>query len=59
MAAHLIDRKAGRGTIVKARPDRMQFYLDRSFTRQMADMGRQARSRVLSACTGVIDPTSP
>lgn len=59
MAAHLIDRKAGRGTMVRARPNRMQFYLDRSFTRQMADMGRLAHSKVLNASTGVIDTDSP
>ncbi len=52
-------RKAGRGTVVQARLDRMKFYLDRSFTRQMADMGRRAHSRVLEAATGTIDASAP
>lgn len=47
VADNLIARKAGRGTFVKARPDRTRFYLDRSFTRQMADMGLAARSHLL------------
>lgn len=47
----LIDRSAGRGTVVKA-SGRATFYLDRSFTRQMADMGRRARSEVLEKAVG-------
>ena len=50
---------AGRGTFVNAPPDRRAFYLDRSFTRQMADMGRQARSRVLSCAVGILDAEAP
>ncbi len=56
---NLIARKAGRGTIVSQPADRMKFYLDRSFTHQMADMGRTSRSRVLEASTGVITAESP
>lgn len=59
VADNLIVRKAGRGTVVQARLDRMKFYLDRSFTRQMADMGRRARSRILEASTGTIDSSAP
>jgi GntR family transcriptional regulator len=59
VADDLITRRAGRGTRVKARADRMKFYLDRSFTRQMADMGREARSRVLKVATGIVDQTYP
>lgn len=55
----LITRRAGRGTIVKRQPDRTRFLLDRSFTRQMADMGRTARARVLEQRTGRIDENSP
>jgi GntR family transcriptional regulator len=54
----LISRKAGRGTVVKRQTDRMQFYLDRSFTRQMAEMGRTAYSRILQTSSGSIDPTT-
>ena len=55
----LITRRAGRGTRVKAQADRMAFSLDRSFTRQMADMGRTARSKVLKQVTDVVDETAP
>jgi len=57
--AHLITRKAGRGTVVSRQTGRLQFFLDRSFTRQMADLGRRARSRVLQAFSGVVDDDAP
>jgi GntR family transcriptional regulator len=59
VADDLIARRAGRGTIVKPQTDRVKFFLDRSFTRQMADMGRQAHSKVLEMATGTIDETAP
>ncbi len=55
----LIARYAGRGTFVKAQPDRLHFYLDQSFTRQMAEMGLQAYSRVLEHASGIISDVSP
>ncbi len=55
----LITRRAGRGTIVKRQPDRTKFLLDRSFTQQMADMGRTAHARVLEVHSATIDDTSP
>ncbi len=55
VADDLISRRAGRGTRVKTQADRMEFYLDRSFTRQMADMGRVAHSRVLKLSKEVVD----
>lgn len=54
----LISRRAGRGTVVKRPGDRTKFLLDRSFTQQMADMGRVARTRVLEMRTGIIDASS-
>ncbi len=59
VADDLISRRAGRGTLVKAQADRMAFYLDRSFTRQMADMGREAHSEVLKLTADTIDQTCP
>lgn len=56
---HLITRKAGRGTMVSPQTGRIQFFLDRSFTRQMADMGRTARSRILQSFRGKIDASAP
>ncbi len=58
-ADDLIARYAGRGTFVKDHADRLEFYLDRSFTRQMAEMGIQPHSRVLEVSTGSIGDTSP
>lgn len=58
-ADDLIVRRAGRGTIVKPQTGRVEFFLDRSFTRQMADMGRLARSKVLEITPGVIDELAP
>lgn len=55
----LIERSAGRGTFVAPQADHAQFHLDRSFTQQMADMGRTASSRVLSKTTGTIDEEVP
>jgi len=57
--ADVIARQAGRGTFVKMMPDQMKFYLDRSFTRQIAEMGMKPRSKVISASTAVIDQSSP
>lgn len=54
-ADNLIVRKAGLGTTVASTQDRKHFYLDRSFTRQMAEMGLEPHSRVLEMTTGKID----
>jgi GntR family transcriptional regulator len=58
-ADNLIIRKAGLGTSVAPKHDRKQFYLDRSFTRQIAEMGLQPRSKVLEVATGKIDEQAP
>ncbi|MCC7208222.1 MAG: GntR family transcriptional regulator [Anaerolineae bacterium] len=55
----LIVRKSGRGTVVVAGPDRTRFYLDRSFTRQMADFGLTARSVLLETSAGAVDARAP
>ena len=59
VADGILERHAGYGTTVKEQVDRTRFYLDRSFTQQMADMGMTARSRVLRTEFGIIDETSP
>jgi len=58
-ADRLIERGAGRGTFVLPQHDRVRFYLDRSFTQQMAELGLVASSRVLQAETGVITEDDP
>jgi GntR family transcriptional regulator len=57
--ADVIARQAGRGTFVKSPPDQMKFYLDRSFTRQIADMGMKPRSKVIETATGIIGEDVP
>lgn len=59
VADKLIARRAGRGTFIKPQLDRMKFYLDRSFTRQMAELGRQAHSTVLALALETITEDSP
>ena len=56
---NLIVRKAGWGTVVKQQTGRTQFFLDRSFTRQMAELGREAHSKVLQSFPATIDEGTP
>jgi GntR family transcriptional regulator len=58
-ADDMITRRAGKGTVVNPQTDRMKFYLDRSFTQQMADMGREAHSIVLEMVAGTVDESCP
>lgn len=61
--SHLVDdglvkRQAGRGTFVQSQRDRKQFYLDRSFTQQMLEIGLVPRSSVIETRKGLIDEHS-
>ena len=56
-ADNLIARTAGKGTIVQPRTPPERFYLDRSFTRQMAELGLTARSKILSKASGLVGQT--
>lgn len=51
----LLERYAGRGTFVRAQPIHTQFFLDRSFSQQMRELGRMPHSRVLSLVPGTVD----
>jgi GntR family transcriptional regulator, N-acetylglucosamine utilization regulator len=51
----LLERFAGRGTFVRKQPSHTQFFLDRSFSQQMREMGRIPHSRVLSVQSGAVD----
>lgn len=54
----LISRRAGRGTYVKSRVARTQFFLDRGLIQQINEMGCQARVEVLDIFPSVIaEPT--
>lgn len=52
---NLVERFAGRGTFVRQQPDRIQFFLDRSFSQQMREMGRVPHSRVISQQVANLD----
>jgi GntR family transcriptional regulator len=51
----LLERFAGRGTFVRAQPSHTQFFLDRSFSQQMRELGRVPHSRVLGLQQGTVD----
>jgi len=55
----LVERFAGRGTFVREQPSHTQFFLDRSFSQQMREMGRVPHSRLLSQQIGVVDMDVP
>lgn len=56
---NLLERKAGRGTVIIEQANRPKFYLDRSFAQQMIEMGMVPHSEVLKISEGVIDSSSP
>src|SRR5512134_2352093 len=51
----LVERFAGRGTFVRPQPSHTQFFLDRSFSQQMRELGRVPHSRLLSIQSGTVD----
>ncbi|MFP4323608.1 MAG: GntR family transcriptional regulator, partial [Anaerolineales bacterium] len=59
VADSIITRRAGMGTVVNTPQDRTRFYLDRSFSHQMAAMGRDAHSHVLDKHTGTLTKEHP
>ena len=52
---NLLERFAGRGTFVQAQPAHTQFFLDRSFSQQMRELGREPRSITLSSNQDMIN----
>jgi GntR family transcriptional regulator len=55
----LIERFSGRGTFVCEKKIRSDFFLDRSFSQEMADLGKKTSSRVLTISNAVIDESAP
>lgn len=55
----LVERYSGRGTFVKTRKRRENFYFDRSFTQQLNAMGLKPHAKVLEKETGIITTDSP
>ncbi|MEZ4703275.1 MAG: GntR family transcriptional regulator [Rhodothermales bacterium] len=59
VADNLIARSAGRGTVVCTPEARIPFSLDRSFSRQIAELGQAARSIVLGQAAGRVGAGHP
>jgi GntR family transcriptional regulator len=55
----VVERFAGRGTFVREQTSHIQFFLDRSFSQQMREMGRTPYSRLLSQRAGTVDLDVP
>jgi GntR family transcriptional regulator, N-acetylglucosamine utilization regulator len=55
---HMLERYAGKGTFVCDAKQRNNFYMDRSFSQQLIDMGLQPYSKVLRKQPGNIDETA-
>src|SRR5512147_2837902 len=51
----IVERFAGRGTFVREQPSHTQFFLDRSFSQQMRELGRAPHSRLLNLETGTVN----
>jgi len=55
----VVERFAGRGTFVREQTSHIQFFLDRSFSQQMREMGRKPYSRLLGQRAGTVDLDVP
>jgi GntR family transcriptional regulator len=56
---NLLERTAGRGTVVLSGENRLKFFLDRSFAQQIAEMGLKPHSEVLRKVARTIDESAP
>lgn len=56
---NLVERYAGRGTFVKSQSERMKFYLDRSFTQQIIELGYRPYSKLICKSTDIITASYP
>jgi GntR family transcriptional regulator len=53
-----IVRYSGKGTFISLNNPRNKFFLDKSFSQQMADLGMETNAKVLEKTQGIIDETS-
>lgn len=51
----MVERFSGKGTFISLKNPRNQFFLDKSFSQQMADLGIETYSRVLEKFKGIVD----
>jgi GntR family transcriptional regulator len=55
----LIERFSGRGTFVRKTKTRHDFFLDRSFSQEMEELGKKTSAKVLHLSLGIINENSP
>jgi len=55
----LVERFSGRGTFVCEKKIRNDFFLDRSFSQEMAELGKTTSSKVINISNEVIDDRAP
>jgi len=55
----LVERFAGRGTFVREQPNHIQFFLDRSFSQQMRELGHAPHSRLFNQRSGTVEKDIP
>jgi GntR family transcriptional regulator len=55
----LVERFSGKGTFVRDSQPKRDFYLDRSFSQEMAELGRKTHSKVLLQELGFVDESAP
>jgi GntR family transcriptional regulator len=51
----IVERFSGRGTFVREKNLRNEFFMDRSFSQQMADLGKTTHSKIINISNGVVD----
>jgi GntR family transcriptional regulator len=55
----LMERFSGRGTFVRDIHPKRDFYLDRSFSQEMAEQGKKTTSKILYQAMGMVDKDAP
>jgi GntR family transcriptional regulator len=55
----LVERFSGRGTFIREKSLRNEFFMDRSFSQQMTDLGKITHSKIIECIKGKIDKNAP
>jgi DNA-binding GntR family transcriptional regulator len=55
----LVERFSGRGTFIREKSLRNEFFMDRSFSQQMTDLGKITHSKIIKIAKGKVDKNAP
>jgi GntR family transcriptional regulator len=55
----LVERFSGRGTFIREKNLRNEFFMDRSFSQQMTDLGKITHSKIIESAKGAVDKNAP